>query len=171
MQHTVAHCIIGLGILNDLVVEMNYKNTNRTITQHRKVAVSFRDLALYRVFEISLSMLNEVATRAIKLDGLGPADAARIEDRIADESLKLLCSCLSFDFIGSNPEDDMEMNAIQVPATWRDRLQNGAAIRLLFNLYKGFTTGRISIIPDAAPPAISGGSALPMVKSAAKPGE
>jgi exportin-7 len=117
-QHTVAHCIIGLHIFNTLVSEMNYKSLNRTITQHRKVATSFRDISLFQVFEISLSMLNQVATRSIPMESLPEAEATKLEDKIASESLTLLCNCLSFDFIGTNPEDDAEVNAIQVSRTW-----------------------------------------------------
>jgi exportin-7 len=48
---------------------------------------------------------------------------------------------------------------LQVPATWRDRIQSGATLRLLFNVYKGCTTGRIPIIPDAPAPAVTAVSA------------
>ncbi|RYY34669.1 hypothetical protein EON62_03075 [archaeon] len=153
LQVTVAHCIIGLRILVELVGEMNYKNRNRTMTQHRKVAVSFRDTSLFQTFDISLNMLNQVATRSISFGALPPAEAGVLENKMLELALQLLISCLSFDFIGANPDDDSEPTAIQVPATWRDRLQTGSALRLLFNLYRGCTTGRISIIPDALPPA------------------
>lgn len=168
LQATVHHCVIGLRILNDLVTEMNYKNKNRSMTQHRKVAVAFRDLSLFQVFEISLTMLNQVATRSIALDALAPADAERVESKILEESLQLLVACLSFDFLGSNPDEDVaDTTSIQVPATWRERLQSGSTLRVLFNLYKGCTLGRISIIPDAPAPAVgaaagaSGGAGTP----------
>jgi len=155
VQMTVAHSIIGLSLLIDCVSEMNHKNKNRTMTQHRKVAVSFRDHSLFSCFEVSLSMLHQVATRMIDLSALPPAEAERMEDRILHHSLTLLVGCLSFDFVGTSPEDDSDPTALQVPGTWRDRIQNGATLRLLFNLYKGCTTGAISIIPDAAPPPLA----------------
>jgi len=150
LQETVAHCVIGLRLLHDLVAEMNYKNKNRTMTQHRKVAVAFRDAALLPIFESALTMLNQVATRAIALDGLPPAEAARVEDKIMEEALQLLVACLSFDFVGSNPDEDVaDTSSIQVPASWRERLQSGSTLRVLFNLYKGCTTGKIPIFVDA----------------------
>ncbi len=37
------HYLLGLRVLNMLVLEMNQPTPGRTLTQHRKVAVSFRD--------------------------------------------------------------------------------------------------------------------------------
>jgi hypothetical protein len=59
-QHTVVHCVIGLKILNELVNEMNQRTKKRSMTQHRKVATSFRDLCLLQVFEIAITLLNQV---------------------------------------------------------------------------------------------------------------
>ena len=101
LQATISHCVIGLRILNELVTEMNVKNRNRTLTQHRRIAVSFRDNSLLATFEISLSMLNQIATRSISLEGMAPSEAARAEDTLLEQSLLLLNACLSFDFIGA----------------------------------------------------------------------
>ena len=60
VQHTVTHCVIGLKILNELVTEMNQRTKKRSMTQHRKVAVSFRDHSLMQAFEISITLLNQV---------------------------------------------------------------------------------------------------------------
>ena len=43
------HYLLGLKILNMLVSEMNNPTPGRSLTQHRKIAVSFRDLSLYKV--------------------------------------------------------------------------------------------------------------------------
>eukprot|EP00879_Flechtneria_rotunda_P016978 GHRR01017774.1.p1 GENE.GHRR01017774.1~~GHRR01017774.1.p1 ORF type:complete len:231 (+),score=40.98 GHRR01017774.1:220-912(+) len=51
------HYLLGLKILNMLVMEMNTATPGRTLTAHRKVAVSFRDLALLNVFKVSLVAL------------------------------------------------------------------------------------------------------------------
>ena len=101
LQATIMHCVIGMRILNELVTEMNVRNRNRTLTQQRKVAVSFRDTALLQAFEVSLSMLNQIATRSIQLEGLPPQEAARVEDALLEQALSLLNGCLNFDFIGA----------------------------------------------------------------------
>ena len=108
LQATIAHCTIGLRILNELVTEMNYKSKNRSLTQQRKVAVSFRDVALLDVFEVALSMVNQIATRAIALDSLPPQEAPRVHDMLLEQALTLLLGCLSFDFIGTNPDESAD---------------------------------------------------------------
>ncbi len=108
LQATIAHCTIGLRILNELVTEMNYKSKNRSLTQQRKVAVSFRDIALLDVFEVALSMVNQIATRAIALDSLPPQEAPRVHDVLLEQALTLLLACLSYDFIGTNPDESAD---------------------------------------------------------------
>lgn len=86
LQATIPHCVIGLKILNELVTEMNYKSKNRTATQQRKVSVSFRDASLLEVFEVSLSMVNQLATRAISFDGIAPDQARRAHDVLLEST-------------------------------------------------------------------------------------
>jgi exportin-7 len=164
VQATIYHCVIGVRILNELVSEMNYKNRNRTLTQQRKIAVSFRDHSLFQVFEVSLSLLNQLATRSIPFDTLPANEAGQVEDTLFEQSLTLLASCLQFDFIGTNTDEaSEELSTIQAPSTWKERLQNGATLRLLFNVYKGCATGKIPMIIDAAaPPVGSATAAQPM---------
>lgn len=52
-QATNDHYVIGLKILNQLVEEINIPTTGRTLPQHRKTAVSFRDLCLLPIFQAS----------------------------------------------------------------------------------------------------------------------
>lgn len=65
LQATVDHCILGLKILNQLVMELNIPTTGRTLTQHRKASVSFRDVCLFKVFQLGLTTLKQLQTRAI----------------------------------------------------------------------------------------------------------
>ena len=55
------HYLLGLRLLGLLVAEMNAPTPGRSLTQHRKVAVGFRDSALYRVFQLSLAALRNLA--------------------------------------------------------------------------------------------------------------
>lgn len=52
-QATNDHYVIGLKILNQLVEEINIPTSGRTLPQHRKTAVSFRDLCLLPIFQVS----------------------------------------------------------------------------------------------------------------------
>ena len=65
LQATVSHCILGLKILNQLVDELNIPTSGRTLTQHRKTSVSFRDAALLKVFQLGLTTLKQLQTRSI----------------------------------------------------------------------------------------------------------
>ena len=65
LQATVDHCILGLKILNQLVDELNIPTSGRTVTQHRKTSVSFRDVSLLKVFQMGLTTLKQLQTGAI----------------------------------------------------------------------------------------------------------
>ena len=55
------HYLLGLKILVLLVGEMNQPTAGRTLTSHRKAAVSFRDTALFAVFQLALTALRQLA--------------------------------------------------------------------------------------------------------------
>jgi exportin-7 len=65
LQATVDHCVLGLKILNQLVDELNIPTSGRTLTQHRKSSVSFRDVCLFKIFQLGLTTLKQLQTRAI----------------------------------------------------------------------------------------------------------
>jgi exportin-7 len=57
-----AHYFLGLKILNMLVAEFNQPTPGKTLTQHRKLSVAFRDTALLKVFQLSLVALKHLQT-------------------------------------------------------------------------------------------------------------
>lgn len=130
LQATIDHRIIGLKILNALVDEMNIPTTGRTLTHHRKAAVSFRDLALLKAFQMSITCLNQLQVGAI-------AGASDVQlKKIYDLCLKLAISSLSFDFIGTNPEESSEdVGTVQVPASWRAVVTDTTVMQLFFDVY------------------------------------
>lgn len=65
LQATINHCVLGLKILNQLVDELNIPTNGRTLMQHRKTSVSFRDISLFKVFQISLTTLQQLKSRII----------------------------------------------------------------------------------------------------------
>jgi exportin-7 len=65
LQASVDHCILGLKILNQLVDELNIPSNGRTLLQHRKTSVSFRDMCLFKVFQIALTTLKQLQSRII----------------------------------------------------------------------------------------------------------
>jgi len=60
VQGSVDHCIIGVQLLHQLVLEMNQSESMRSLSDHRKVASSFRDELLFDIFNLSCSLLRQV---------------------------------------------------------------------------------------------------------------
>ena len=133
-QATVDHHVIGLRLLCALVEEMNSPTTGRPLTVHRKIAVSFRDTCLYQTFKISVSTLQQVQQHQV----LGATSDQ--ESKMATLALKLANSCLSFDFIGTNPEESSEdVGTIQVPSGWRPVVQDSSTMQVFFDTYRNST--------------------------------
>mmetsp|Transcript_11656 Transcript_11656/g.18039 ORF Transcript_11656/g.18039 Transcript_11656/m.18039 type:complete len:1117 (+) Transcript_11656:131-3481(+) len=129
LQATVDHCILGLKILNQLVDELNIPTSGRTLTQHRKTSVSFRDVCLFKVLQLGLTTLKQLQTRAISAN-------PQQESILGEQSLSLVVRCLNFDFIGTNPDESSEdVGTIQAPTSWRTVLQDPATTELLFDFY------------------------------------
>ena len=62
--------LMGLKLLSMLVSEMNQPTSGRTLTQHRKIAVAFRDQALLKTFQLSLTALKQLQSSNIADDKL-----------------------------------------------------------------------------------------------------
>ena len=58
---------LGLKILNCLVAEFNKPISGRSLSQHRKFAVHFRDNQLFGLFELSLTALQQLKTGTTEL--------------------------------------------------------------------------------------------------------
>jgi len=143
LQATVDHCILGLKILNQLVDELNIPTSGRTLTQHRKTSVSFRDVCLFRVFQLGLTTLKQLQTRAITAD-------PRQEAVLGEQALALAVRCLNFDFIGTNPDESTEdVGTIQAPSSWRPVLQDPSTLEMLFYFYKNTEPPRSSKAMEA----------------------
>ncbi|GIL63010.1 hypothetical protein Vafri_17171 [Volvox africanus] len=120
---TPAHYLVGLRILNTIVQEMNQATPGRTLTQHRKAAVNFRDTVLLRAFQVSLLALQELKARMA-------------DDKLKGEGLNLALACLSFDFVGTClDESSEELCTIQVPSSWRPAIEDPATLQLFLDLY------------------------------------
>ena len=130
LDGSVDHSIVGLKLLNALVDEMNTPTQGRTLTVHRKTAVSFRDQALFVAFQTSIVTLQKVKGGMI----MGMTDVQ--QKKITNLSLMLATNCLSFDFIGTNPEESAEdVGTVQVPSSWRPMVQETTTMTLFFEFY------------------------------------
>ena len=144
LQAQADHHVVGLRLLNSLVEEMNSPTAGRTLTLHRKTAVSFRDSCLYQAFKISISTLQKIQQR--QLTNASPDQ----EGKLATLALKLANSCLGFDFIGTNPEESSEdVGTIQVPSGWRPVVQDSITMQVFFECYRAFTPPRSNLALEA----------------------
>lgn len=129
------HCSLALQLLCALVEEFNTtsgRGDTRSLTQHRKCAVSFRDASLFSTVQIAQSTLSRLQSR----EGLVALSRAQ-EDRIAEFALKLLTTCLNFDFIGTNADESSDdVGTIQLPSNWRPIAHDPAMVAGLFEFFQ-----------------------------------
>lgn len=92
---------LGVKILVGLVKEMNTfpKRYGKLYTLQRKTATSFRDEELLKVFKLSKILLNQMK---------------EFHDKIKEEGLNLLISCIQFDFMNYVDNSTDEPEIIQV---------------------------------------------------------
>eukprot|EP00941_MAST-03F_sp_MAST-3F-sp1_P000272 g272.t1 len=131
LQATIEHCIIGLRLLNELVQDMNRPLPGQSLTDHRKASVSFRDACLFHMFQVSLTTIRQIQEHQIR--NLSPEN----ENKMKEQALTLGINAMSFDFIGTNPDEaTSEVGTIQIPASWRKVVQDPATLQLLFDVYQ-----------------------------------
>nr|XP_038941821.1 ran-binding protein 17 isoform X2 [Rattus norvegicus] len=120
LQGTVEHCIIGVIILSELTQEMNLVDYSRPSAKHRKVATSFRDTSLKDILVLACSLLKQ----------------DQDQQSLVMQVLKLVLSCLSFDFLGSSADESADdLCTVQIPTTWRTIFLEPETLDLFFNSY------------------------------------
>lgn len=118
-----AHYLLGLRLLNMLVAEMNSPTGGRSLTQHRKIAVNFRDQSLFKVFQVSLAALRQL-------------QSAGGDDKLREQAVQLALSCLSFDFVGTCLDESSEdLGTIQIPSAWRPSIEDSTLLQLFLDFY------------------------------------
>ncbi|XP_071447745.1 exportin-7 isoform X2 [Hetaerina americana] len=134
LQGSVEHCMIGVQLLSQLTCEMNQiseADANRSLTKHRKIASSFRDMQLFEIFRLSCSLL---VTARENCKSLNFNDEA--QHGLMKQLLKLANNCLTFDFIGtSTDESSDDLGTVQIPTSWRPAFLDFATLKLFFDLY------------------------------------
>lgn len=113
-----------------LIAEFNRLQPGSTLGEHRKAAVAFRDATLLNAFQMAISTIQRITAGQM----VGASEDA-IQSLLL-RSLKLCVACLSFDFIGTHPDESLEEpGTIQMPSTWRPVIQDPSTLRLFFSLY------------------------------------
>jgi exportin-7 len=122
-KNTPGHYCIGLMLLKAVVQEIHTPLPGRNAMQHRKTAVSFRDLALLDIFTSALAALRD--------------QRASSDTMIQKQSLQLAVTCLSFDFVGTAVEDGADdVATLQIPSQWRPIFEDLSTMRLFHEYYR-----------------------------------
>ncbi|KAI9558642.1 hypothetical protein GHT06_015430 [Daphnia sinensis] len=130
----VEHAGIGVQLLWQLVSEMNQlseSDATLTLTKHRKIASSFRDVHLYEIFQLSCTLLRNTLEnfRNMNFEDQG-------QHNFLNQLLRLAHNCLTYDFIGtSTDESSDDLTTVQMPTQWRPALLDPATLQLFFDLY------------------------------------
>ncbi|KAL3894264.1 MAG: hypothetical protein SGCHY_005376, partial [Lobulomycetales sp.] len=122
----------GLQLMALLVTEMNLPRSNLALlSRHRKIAVSFRDSALFPMFSTALAFLRSLLEEK---SGSLPSDQST---KLQECTLVVLRNCLGFDFIGTIPDDSSDdIGTIQIPSSWKSLICEFSTIKLFFDGFK-----------------------------------
>mmetsp|Transcript_3867 Transcript_3867/g.5404 ORF Transcript_3867/g.5404 Transcript_3867/m.5404 type:complete len:1062 (+) Transcript_3867:120-3305(+) len=131
LKYSSDYYLLGLRIFNQLVTEINELTPGSGLlyTQHRRIANSFRDKCLLTIFETALNTLKELYKTNMTSDAL--------TDQLREQALELSFRCLSYDFIGTSPEDSQDdIGTVHLPASWKNLFETDATIKLFLHIYK-----------------------------------
>ncbi|KAK8801931.1 hypothetical protein WA158_006326 [Blastocystis sp. Blastoise] len=130
MSHSPCHIYLGFQIISEIVREMNTVLPNQQRTNHRKTAISFRDVALANIVMTALNTIKDIYMNTIILEN------ETIKFKIYESAVSLLVISLQYDFIGTNSDETAEeISTIQIPSRWDTFIIEPDTINLLFNVY------------------------------------
>ena len=134
-QVNIERQIIGVLILSQLVQEINQVEgdpiLHRSITRQRRISSNFRDAYLNEIFTLSCSVLQA------SLSAMTNNDRGEERLKLIEMALRLTLNCLSFDFIGTAPDESNsdDLPTVQIPSSWRRLFVEGTTLDLFFKLY------------------------------------
>ncbi|GFY49643.1 exportin-7-A [Trichonephila inaurata madagascariensis] len=138
LQGPVDYCVIGIQILSQITCEINQINesdANKSLTKQRKTATSFRDTELYDIFQLACDLLR----RAVE-NWKTPSFKDEAEHNLMSSLLRLAYNCISFDFIGTSPDESSDdLFTVQIPTSWRPAFLDFNSLQLFFDLYHSLT--------------------------------
>ncbi|CEM08647.1 unnamed protein product [Vitrella brassicaformis CCMP3155] len=129
LQASTVHWVIGLEIYCELTTDMQ-PQLGPSMSRFRRTALSFRDTALPSIFTVALSTLHKMHARQLQI----PEQTQ--ERRLLRQVLSLCCSCLSFDFMGTIPDETSDdQQTVMVPHGW-SMLRDDSIPTLFLSLYQ-----------------------------------
>ncbi|XP_067129437.1 exportin-7 isoform X3 [Centruroides vittatus] len=134
LQGSVEYCMIGVQLLSQLTCEINQiseAEANKSLTKQRKIASSFRDTQLYEIFQLACDLLRR-ALESWKTMSFND----ETQHGLMNQLLRLAYNCLSFDFIGTSPDESSDdLCTVQIPTSWRPAFLDFNTLQLFFDLY------------------------------------
>lgn len=127
--------IIGVLLLSQLVQEINQVEgdpiLHRSLTRQRRISSTFRDYYLSEIFSLSCNVLQACLAALVNNE--------RTPERmkLCEVALKLALNCLSYDFIGTSPDESNsdDLPTVQIPSSWRRLFVENTTLDLFFKLY------------------------------------
>ncbi|PFH35350.1 importin-beta N-terminal domain-containing protein [Besnoitia besnoiti] len=139
---STAHWVVGLSIYTELTQEMQ-PQMGRQMARLRRTAFSFRDTALLDIFKVGAQTLQQFHSGAIRVPN------QQEETQLLKQVLQLTHNCLSFDFLGTVPDDATdEQTTVMLPQSWT-MLKDEAFPKTLFDLYELCWTSRDGLLASA----------------------
>ncbi|XP_071044353.1 exportin-7 isoform X2 [Parasteatoda tepidariorum] len=134
LQGSVDYCVIAVQLLSNITCEINQiseAEANKSLTKQRKTATSFRDTELYDIFQLSCDLLRRA------LEGWQTKSYTdETEHNLMSCLLRLSYNCISFDFIGTSPDESSDdLFTVQIPTSWRPAFLDFNSLQLFFDLY------------------------------------
>lgn len=134
-QNNIDRQIIGVLLLCQLVQEINQVEgdpvLHRSLVRQRRISSTFRDFYLSEIFSLSCNVLQA------SLASLLANDRSPERIKLTEVALKLTLNCLSFDFIGTSPDESNsdDLPTVQIPSSWRRLFVESTTLDLFFKLY------------------------------------
>ena len=120
-NESLSHCLIGILILDQIIIEMTYVNKGTTMVQCRRISVNFRDKWLLMIFENVVKILKGIQSKLAHSNCL---DEEILKQTLSD-CLSLAHHCLDFESIGVTLDDTLEESiGTHFPLTWRETMEN-----------------------------------------------
>eukprot|EP00392_Amoebophrya_sp_AT5.2_P011946 g12036.t1 len=128
-ETSTQHCIVGLEVYTELTQDMQ-PTQGSMMSRYRRTALCFRDTALPSIFQSGVNTLQKLMTQnQLKIENKNE------EKVLVKQLLKLIQNCLSFDFMGTMPDDTNEdQQTVMVPHNWAILREDGIC-NLFFEVY------------------------------------
>ncbi|KAL3126957.1 17 (RAN binding) [Cryptosporidium hominis] len=142
LSASTSHWIIGLIIFTTLTQEMQ-TSTGLYFAKYRRAAILFRDTSLPVIFQIAIKTLRQFHLGSVSVS------TQHEEYRLLRQVLQLTLCCLSYDFMGTVPDETSEeQNTVMIPHSWTILREEYIPI-IFFDIYAKCCSPNSSM-PDCA---------------------